>query len=839
MTHIALDPPAAATPRPVPAVLSDSHNPEAELAFRFITETNRHVFLTGRAGTGKTTFLHRICQKCAKQLAVVAPTGVAAINAKGVTIHSLFQLPFGTLTPDRLASEMSKRRLSKDKQRLLRGLDLLIIDEVSMVRADVLDAVDYVLRRYRDRSQPFGGVQLLLIGDLHQLPPVVKDDEARLMAQYYATSYFFSSKALHQAGAVRIELKRIYRQTNAEFVQLLNQVRANNMSQEVLASLNSRFDADLARNGLQAATSDGTITLTSHRHSAREINANRLDKLAGEVHTFEATIKGKFSEHAFPAPKLLSLKVGAQVMFVKNDPERAYFNGKIGTVIAIDDSEVSVRCDGDQEAIKTGRVDWDNTKYHLNEATKEVSSETEGTFSQIPLRLAWAITIHKSQGLTFDKVIIDAKAAFAHGQVYVALSRCRTFEGIRLLSRIDSRAVRTDAKVNDYSTKQQQHEPTEEALVEAKQEYHRDLVREAFTFTSLQQALNIMLRHYLENESAFAVSASTKLEQLVTVAERELFGHAKTFVHLLPNIQAEQDFTQDLIPVSERTVKAAAYFYRGIQEHILDQLKALSFASDNQAARKQILAYLQDVLKLCRVARAQLAICAKPFSSEAFVRARVKADLAEEATPQFTASAKTNDLAVSKNTPLYRALLDWRNAQALANDLPATSSVTSIKVLLAISNTLPRTMSELRKIKGVGRITAQNYGDQMLNLVEQYCKGQAIPAAAKPQRNSKLSTLDATFALYQQKLSVEDIAKQRSLVTSTIEDHLTKLVGAGKLPISDFLSEEQLAELHESLRKAELTDAGKPKLSSVVADFNGKYDYYQVRMASHTLPSAE
>jgi ATP-dependent exoDNAse (exonuclease V) alpha subunit len=403
-------------------------NPQLQMAYNFLELTNQNVFLTGKAGTGKTTFLQNLKRNSPKRMVVLAPTGVAAINAGGATIHSFFQMPFGphipelTLVQDEKNGDRAIFKLNKMKIDIIRTLDLLIIDEISMVRADLLDGIDEVLRRYRNTTRPFGGVQLLMIGDLQQLAPVVKDDEWNILKAYYETAFFFSSRALRKTSYITVELKHIYRQSDRFFIDILNQIRNNRVSQETFIELNKRYIPGFTPN-----EKDGYITLTTHNYQSNELNQFRLGQIAEKAFVPKATVEGNFPVHAYPTELELELKKGAQVMFVKNDPspEKLYYNGKIGKITHIEDEIVYVNCPGDTDEIPVGRAEWQNTSYTIDNETKEIKETIEGTFVQYPLKLAWAITIHKSQGLTFEKVVIDAAQAFSHGQVYVALSRCK------------------------------------------------------------------------------------------------------------------------------------------------------------------------------------------------------------------------------------------------------------------------------------------------------------------------------------------------------------------------------------------------------------------------------
>ncbi|MFZ1857309.1 MAG: AAA family ATPase, partial [Chitinophagaceae bacterium] len=425
----------------------DTHNEMFQLAIQLVNQSNRNIFLTGKAGTGKTTFLKYIRENCPKQMAVVAPTGVAAINAGGVTIHSFFQLPLAPFIPETTGagfqnngqdsssssafsnkhSLLSRLRFNSDKKKVLQQLEILVIDEISMVRCDTLDAIDTVLRHIRQRpSERFGGVQLLFIGDMLQLPPVIKEQEWSLLSEYYNGQYFFDSKVLQEDPPVYIEFNKIYRQRDEQFIGLLNQVRNNKLDEDGISLLESRFEPSFRR-----SKQDGYIVLTTHNNKASEINARELGSLGGRLFSYDAEVQDEFSDRAYPADEVLHLKIGAQVMFIRNDAAekgKRFFNGKIGTVSNLEVDKIFVKCDDDTE-IEVQREKWENIRYTLNKSTRQLDTDVLGSFTQFPLRLAWAITIHKSQGLTFEKAIIDAGAAFAPGQVYVALSRCTSLEG--------------------------------------------------------------------------------------------------------------------------------------------------------------------------------------------------------------------------------------------------------------------------------------------------------------------------------------------------------------------------------------------------------------------------
>lgn len=464
-------------------------NIELNTAWEFVEKTGKSVFLTGKAGTGKTTFLKRVVEESKKRVVVVAPTGIAAINAGGVTIHSFFQLPLHPFIPGMKIE--SKFAFSKEKRSIIKTIDILIIDEISMVRSDLLDAIDSVLRRFRNRHKPFGGVQLLMIGDLQQLSPVVTDEDVQFLSQYYPSPYFFGSHALARTDYVTIGLKEVYRQQDAVFISMLNAVRGGRPSIEVIRTLNSRYCP-----GFVPPPDEGYIRLTTHNHIADEYNSRQLSLIDDQAHSFEAEVSGNFPESSYPVDFRLELKVGAQVMFVKNDPssDKRYYNGKIGIVTDFYEEYIMVQCPGEDEKIAVEPLEWENSRYVINEQTQEMESEVIGIFRQYPLRLAWAITIHKSQGLTFDKAIIDAASAFASGQVYVALSRCRTLEGMVLATPLRQDAVITDLRVEDYIEGQEVAAVRSLSRLDSiKEEYYKELLGELFDFNELASLQKRML----------------------------------------------------------------------------------------------------------------------------------------------------------------------------------------------------------------------------------------------------------------------------------------------------------------------------------------------------------
>ena len=564
-------------------------NEELRIAWDFVEHTGRSIFLTGKAGTGKTTFLKTVVEQSKKRTIVVAPTGVAAINAGGMTIHSFFQLPFTPYVPN--ARIQSKFDFGKEKRRIIASLDLLIIDEISMVRSDLLDAIDSVLRRYRDHYKPFGGVQLLMIGDLQQLTPVVTPEDESLLKPYYDTPYFFGSKALQQIEYVTILLSQVFRQEDAAFLDVLNHIREAHPTTNDIATLNQRCQpAFIPKQG------EGYIRLTTHNYLADNYNENELKKLPGHSYTFQAQIEGNFPEYSYPTSEVLMLKEGAQVMFVKNDPtgEHRYFNGRIGEIVEISESRVCVLCAGDAEGIEVEPLEWENAQYQLNPETRVIESKVQGTFRQLPLRLAWAITIHKSQGLTFERAIIDANLSFAPGQVYVALSRCKTLEGMVLSAPIEARAIIADKRVEDYIGHQEEEaQRSISQLPQLKEEYYRFLLLELFDFHDIFYKEEHLLRLMTEFFYHSFTDTTELHKRVLSNFSSQTMAVSDKWVQKIRQSSMEQLHTEEF---QERVKRSAEWFEASIHDVFANSIDlAAQIKSNNKQAMNRFTESLADV----------------------------------------------------------------------------------------------------------------------------------------------------------------------------------------------------------------------------------------------------
>ena len=697
-------------------------NPQLQLAEKYVNLTGKNIFLTGKAGTGKTTFLHHLKETTSKRMIVVAPTGVAAINARGVTIHSFFQLPFGPLVGIERMEESQKKLFNRNKINIIRSLDLLVIDEISMVRADMLDAIDYVLKRYRNRRKSFGGVQLLMIGDLQQLSPVVKNEESALLRQYYETPYFFSSKALKETSFVSIELKEVFRQQDENFLKLLNKVRDNELDTATLTALNKRYLPDF-----DPKEEEGYITLCTHNVNAQNINEKKLKALRGREFVFKAEIHGKFPEYNYPTEYELVVKENAQVMFVKNDPSplKLFFNGKIGRITRIDNGGIFVQCPDDEEEIFVEPLEWENLSYTLNKNTDEISEEVEGTFKQFPLKLAWAITIHKSQGLTFEHAIIDAQHSFAHGQVYVALSRCKTLEGMALKTPIHPYAVITDNTVKGFTDDIEQNPPTETKFNDDQITYQKDVLMDLFDFYPLSYRISNIYRFIEENSGSFLPQTKERFSIMSQLVRTDINEVSDKFKIQMNSLLEKEENVEQNIELQGRISKASHYFSDKLQTIIADPLKNVNLDIDNKELKKRISDMAKNLREDLKIKQQTLISTKTGFHLSNLLK--TKAIAAIEKEPEKETPEKFEELQTEEilHPELFNYLREWRLEQAAELGRPAYF-IFSQKVLYELVTYLPTTVSELNKINGFGKRKVETFGAAILEIIQRFCREKGI-----------------------------------------------------------------------------------------------------------------
>ena len=808
-------------------------NQKLQFVEDLVLHTDAHIFLTGKAGTGKTTFLKSLPAKTHKRMVVVAPTGVAAINAGGQTIHSFFQLPFGPQLPEgaqdptgRIKETFSLQfqRFTRTKLKIMRTLDLLVIDEISMVRADVLDAVDAVLRRARRSSKPFGGVQLLMIGDVHQLAPVAKPDEWELLAPYYKTTYFFGSRVLQKTEYLCVELDHIYRQHDTDFITLLNKVRDNRMDAECVQLLNSRYLPNFR-------PTEGYITLTTHNYQADDLNQRRLAEIKSKSMMFKAVIEGVFPQSLYPCKEELELKIGAQVMFVRNDPnpEKAYYNGKIGRLTGCDEEngELEVTC-GD-ERIAVTPVRWPNLEYTLNEETQAIEEKEIGSFTQIPLRLAWAVTIHKSQGLTFDKLVVDARQAFAHGQVYVALSRCTSLEGLVLKTKLDAGALVGDGVVDYFVEQMPEREPSQEKVDGLRRDYELATILELFDFQTLYRAIGRLAKVVMDHRSLFEPEMVQELvrlrddfhDELVVVAEK--FGKQIRQLHQAALCEAN--------PIlQERLRKGAAYFKEHLQT-LNERLQKLPCKTDNKSVNEQLAEVLKQLREDTYVKAACLEGCGKDFCVEDYYKTKAIKQLEAEKAPKSRNAI--HDGVMGKGT-LYAALSAWR-ADLAADEDAEPYSILPSKTLKAISKEKPVTLAELRRIDGIGPKRVKAFGRDIVNIVRVYSDMELLDneisemdIADDPPRKTnkpKGETFLITKRMLDKGMSVAEIATERGLAESTIYGHISRFVEHGEYDVVDFVDKEKCAVIEEYFHDTE--DKSLNAAHEVLGD---DFEFWELRM---------
>ena len=804
-------------------------NQKLDFVEELVLYTDSHIFLTGKAGTGKTTFLKNLPLKTYKRMVVVAPTGVAAINAGGQTIHSFFQLPFGPQLPENalgktynaksLAAQYQK--LNKKKINLMRSLDLLIIDEISMVRADVLDAIDAVLRRVRRSQKPFGGLQLLMIGDVHQLAPVAKPEEWEVLSPYYDTPYFFGSQVLKKAPYVCVELEHIYRQHDEDFITLLNKVRNNRMDAECVRLLNTHFKPDF-----RPKDEEGYITLTTHNYQADQINESKLAAIKEKPLTFKADVHGTFPENTYPTKEELVLKVGAQVMFVKNDPnpEKAFYNGKIGRLVGYDEKEGTVTVESDGERITVPKLKWQNMEYTINADNQDIEEKEIGSFSQIPLRLAWAVTIHKSQGLTFDKVIVDAGQAFAHGQVYVALSRCTSLEGLVLKTRISSNALVNDYSVDQFVEHLPEKEPTQEKVDQLRHDCELETMLELIDFDGIYKDFGKLMKVIYDNDTLFEGTIIQDLSGRRNKIHEELCQVGIKFESQVRKLHDQLPSCEQNPTLQERLTKGVAYFDKHLKA-IAAGLFDLPFKTDNQAVNEQ----LTEALKLLKEDMYLKGCCLEACKDGFTIRKYQKTKSVKAIEAEKSGKKKVEiKFEPSKNGGLYSILLSWRAARASADDVPA-SNIAPIRTLKAIATEKPVTLSELRAIEGMGTKRIRNYGAEILDIVLRFIgkDPQATDIGDLSQVTKKRQIGDTyriTKGLFDNGLSVEAIAKERGLAISTILGHLVHYVEEGTLKASQIIDKEKYNEILEYFEST-----FDPQINTAREVLGPEYQYSEIK----------
>ena len=712
----------------------------AALAGRFVNSTNRHVFLTGKAGTGKTTFLRQLSESTHKRHVILAPTGIAALNANGTTIHSQFLLPLGTFLPDRnLPDELPEgarfytqrslvRRhpLNAKRRDVLRNIDLLIIDEVSMLRADLLDAIDSRMRNVkRNYSQPFGGVQLLMIGDMYQLPPIVKDEEWSKLSQYYRSAHFFESVGLRQSGFVYIELDKIFRQQDDTFISILNNLRNNVVTKDDIEELNAHFSEG-------GSIPKGTITITTHNYKADEINRQELDKLEADNHFFEAQVEDDFPDNLFPVRESLELKEGAQVMFVKNDSvDGAYFNGKLAKVKKIKNNSIEVLMSGTEEPYVLKRETWENKKYALVEATKEMEEEVVGKFSQYPIKLAWAITVHKSQGLTFERAVIDVGRAFAPGQVYVALSRLTSLKGLILRTKIDPSVVSTDNQVVAFGKVKDTQDPLNAILQQEQANYLASLMVETFDVGEIQKLINQIEQKHDSTGEFEDPEMQSALSVLSKSVGRELQNTEK-FKQQIRYCLHHREYTKLL----DRIGKGSMYYIEFIKKNLFVLVK-----------------HLEEV---------------KQFSK-----------------------TKTYQTALTEIDLLF--MKKWEQmdmAQHIAKCIIEGKEVTPKPKLDSVRI---KTRKEL-----VGEIVSF-VEENPKNTKTKTGKKRKKKASGAPKAE-KGATYKVTYGLAKDGLSIAEIAKKRELTTSTVEGHIARGIQEKELTIDKFIDKDDHQTIEQVMK---------------------------------------
>jgi uncharacterized protein YpbB len=809
-----------------------------ELAYRFITETQESIFLTGKAGTGKTTFLKYLRDNCSKNMVVAAPTGVAAINAGGVTLHSLFQLPLHPFLPSEKNKQQLLQGIRYNKQRitLLRKIELLVIDEISMVRSDVLDAIDTILKSVRrNHTAAFGGVQVLFIGDLFQLPPVAKNEEWKILSQYYNSPFFFDSKAVKEQTPLLIELKIIYRQKEQRFVDLLNKVRNNQMEAEDYEELNNRFIP-----GFQPALEEKFITLTSHNNQADSINQSKLKNLPAPGYIFKAKIEGDFPENIYPADASLLLKEGTQVMFIKNDNvSKRYFNGKIGIVSSLDHDKITVNCEG--EEIEVTQESWENVRYTLNRSDEKLEQQVMGRFFQYPLRLAWAITIHKSQGLTFERVMIDAASAFSSGQVYVALSRCTSLGGIVLLSKIPPTAIYSNEQVVAAHSELVPKGSLAERFQGARQVFTLQLLSEILLMDDLQRLVNWLQSTIEKHKDKLTEDTTDWLFQLDAQLKKEK-NFAERFLNSIPIFLREEPIIENNLPLQKRIQDAARYFLPLLQ-NMKQQLQQHPLVTEHKETAAAIDEVLLELTVAFVKAEYLLQYCNNPFTVTGYLKHKLNLAVPRLHISSYAANKKQMAASDIPNAALLYTLKNWRDKICKEQDLPIYY-IANNNSLTEIATYLPLSGQHLQQITGFGRAKSEKYGEEIVAMVQAYCSQYNLETSIElktagsksqkkestPKRKGKIPSAQVSLQFFKEGKTIEEIAKERNFAVGTVVSHLTEFIKTGEISVHAFADETAVKIIsacinaNPSQKQAEIRNA-----------LNDVYSYVQIRAVANHL----
>lgn len=751
---------------------------DAKYTLQFINQTQRNIFLTGKAGTGKTTLLREIIKTTHKNVVVVAPTGIAALNAGGVTIHSMFQLPFAGFIPDNIAPQFSGSvtfetkqtltrhfRMSGIKKAVIRNMELLIIDEVSMLRADLLDAIDFMLQSVRKNKSAFGGVQVLFIGDLMQLPPVIRDEEWKTLRNYYNGKFFFHSHVIQRNPPLYIELSKIFRQTDAVFISVLNHLRNNRISQEDIRILNEYVNKDF-----DLKANKGYITLTTHNAKADTMNTKALEELDGKLITYRPEIIGDFPEKIYPVEAHLQLKVGAQIMFVKNDlsADKNFFNGKMGVVKSLSAEEILVHFPEENKTIEVEKYEWENIRYFVNPDTKEIEEEVLGTFVHYPIKLAWAITVHKSQGLTFDKAALDVSQVFLPGQAYVALSRLRSLEGLILLSPLQMNGISNDLDVMDYAENKANPEILAHSLQLETKKFMLEFLKASFDWNDLAQEWRNHQFSYNEKAENSEKSKHFTWAKNQTAILWEIQEPARKFISQLNSLFSSENIDYQFI--EERVNAAYAYFFKPMDQLVYE-----------------ILWKLEEVKRIKKV---------KAFYDEL---------------------ATLEELQV-------KAVLRLMKARLLVKMLASRETIS--KENLTSNEIKSYKTNKLDEIR-------QKFKDQNSTLIDEGTDIERYAKKDKTKKAPKINTVLETYELWLEKNTIKEIAAIRKLTPQTIGGHIAKLIESGRIRITEILPEDKILELADVFR-----DYHEETLNPLKEKYGDKFTWDELKMYRASLNTA-